>query len=137
MGFFVKRALWAGLVAGLGLMPMTAGAVVLDCSLQPGADAMGWISKRVVIDYDEAAGTARAADEAIQGWNGGPIEAKVRKPSANQVSFTWDLTIPDAVQAARLQFRLTWLKADNGAVMAVKPLGYSNNFDARGSCKVK
>jgi hypothetical protein len=126
----------AGLFVGMLLAASQVHSATLDCNLKPGADTGGWITDRYIFDFDEAAGTANAVDGIVQHFNGGPIVARMTDSTAKKLVISWDVQMTnDSGQQTKMQYRAAIFKADNSVIVRAVPGGYSNSFEARGTCK--
>lgn len=118
-------------------IPSLSHALTLDCALKPNPNILGAIGERYVIQSDEGSGQAIVSDGVILHYNGNqPIAAKVSEDSAKKLVVTWNLKMTNNTgQMTKMQYRATWFKADGRVIIRAVPSGYSNDFEARGSCK--
>jgi hypothetical protein len=117
------------------LAPMSSTARSIECTLSPNAGSGGWVLDRYLFEVDEEAGTARALDGVIQHFNKGPIDARLTDSSSKKLVISWDVKMSNSGAATRMLYRATIFRADNSVIIRAVPGGYSNQFQARGSCK--
>ncbi len=132
------RLVTAGLLA-LTVTPVFAAPTVYNCALDV-ANTQQWVASQIVIAHDAATGTVLVNDGIIDHFFGKPVEGKVSVDNAKRITFTWDLPqIKNKAQqvAPRFAYRATYIKATGAVSVIAKPLNYSNDFSARGSCTVK
>ena len=131
------RAILAALV--LAAMPMAAFAekVTYDCQMKNLEPTLGWITERYIIVHDTGTGEATAVDAIVNAISGGPIPAKVSGKTKSKTAFTWSFRSNDTRnRSATTEYRAA-IYADGKITITAKPLGYSNMFEARGTCTVK
>ncbi len=110
-------------------------ADVLDCTVKAGRALGGWITDRYVFKYDPAGPDAQVIDGVIQGVYGKPIAAE-HKATSKKTVFTWAVETSDSGgQQATIFYRAAYFPARKEVTIVALPGGYSNNFDARGTCK--
>ena len=134
------RVFWVtALAAGLSLASAGFGqAKVLDCAFPINSANLGWLSDRYIFNYDEAAGTVEVLDGLIQQSVGKPVAGKPKVVSAQQTAFSWTVMSKNTSgQYVKMVMRATFFKADNSMIVVGKPGGFIEDFDARGTCKVK
>lgn len=116
-----------------------AKPVIYDCAFDKG-NSKGWIAQQIVISHDVAAGTAKISDGIILQQLDQPIDGEVRVLTDGRIEFAWKLHDTRSVSgqsAPTFAYRLKYNPANNKARVDAKPLGYSDNFQAVGSCKAK
>jgi ABC-type glycerol-3-phosphate transport system substrate-binding protein len=135
----MRFAVSALVVMAIVCAPCLAGAKTLDCAIQANRDSQGWIGKRTIVEWDEAAGTAEVMDDIIYAFNEKkPMQATVRVVSPAQTVFSWSLMTTDSTgQNARQIYRATFFPANQKMVVSSKPGGYIQDYVARGTCVVK
>ena len=120
----------------LALFPATADALTLDCTLSPSASTGGWVTEKYVLQLDAAAGTAVASDAVILSYFDAPIAAKISEDNAKKLVLTWRIqTTSQTGQKVNMIFRASYFKSNSTIIVRAVPAGYSNDFEARGSCK--
>jgi hypothetical protein len=116
--------------------PLSAMARSLECVLTPNSGSGGWVTDRYYFEVDEAAGTAQALDGIVQYYNKGPIQARLTDSSAKKLVVSWDVKMTNGTgQMTKMLYRASIFKADNSVIVRAVPSGYSNQFEARGTCK--
>jgi hypothetical protein len=118
-------------------IPSLSHALTLDCQLTPTAIARGAITERYVIQHDEGSAQAIVSDGVILYYNDSqPMTAKVSEDSGKKLVVTWNVQITNKTgQMTKMQYRASWFKADGNVIIRAVPGGYSNDFEARGTCK--
>jgi hypothetical protein len=118
-------------------IPSLSHALTLDCQLTPNAIARGAITERYVIQHDEGSAQAIVSDGVILYYNDSqPMTAKVSEDSGKKLVVTWNVQITNKTgQMTKMQYRASWFKADGNVIIRAVPGGYSNDFEARGTCK--
>jgi hypothetical protein len=120
----------------IALAPLSATARSIECTLSPNANSGGWVTDRYFFEVDEDAGTAQAVDAVVQHYNKGPIQARLTDSSAKKLVVSWDVKMTNETgQMTKMLYRASIFKADNSVIVRAVPSGYSNQFEARGSCK--
>ncbi|GLQ34937.1 hypothetical protein GCM10007939_12200 [Amylibacter marinus] len=136
----MKQTITTALLAAIvTLGPVAASAKILDCKITKLDRSGGYIPTRIVVDYN-------LDDDNI----------KVLHPSASANGKIANTGVVDAVndkrmtvvfglkgansssrQYANFQYRLTWLKKNNKAIVSAIPLGYLNAFKGSGKCTTR
>ncbi len=96
----------------------------------------GWVPQVVLLDHKDGASAATVNDGVIRFCLGKPVEARI--PTDNDLSTTYAREImarDSSGNNSMMIYRLTIMKADLWARIKAIPQGYSNNFDAGGTCK--
>lgn len=120
-------ALWAGQTA--------QASTTFTCQIEQAAGNLGWIAPDMVVVHEDGAPRALVNDGLIDTVLGRPVEAQVATDNAARTTYTWQVPTTDSSgQNGKLLFRLTIMKADLSARVKAVPQGYSNNFDAGGTC---
>lgn len=123
----------------LAVMPVTAMAEtrMYECTMKNLAPAMGWITEKYFVLYDDAVGTAKVEDAITQHVVGKPVEAKVTGKTDQKVAFVWAVQSKDSgSQQVKMQYRAA-VYVDGTVTITARPAGYGNMFEARGTCTVK
>ena len=111
-----------------------AGRTVYECSTN--ARDRGFIPKQVIVAHNDGAGSAMVNDPIIHHFMGKPVSAKVTKNNAKIISFKWVVKTKNKKhQTADMIYRATIRKSDSKLSISAVPPGYSNTFNASGSCK--
>jgi hypothetical protein len=122
--------------AAFAFAPGLSQALTLDCALNPSASTGGWVTERYVLQYDAEQGTALASDAVILDYNEGPIEATVSDDTGKKLVLTWRIQTKSATgQQVNMIFRASYFKSNKAITVRAVPAGYSNSFEARGTCK--
>ena len=118
-------------------IPSISQALTLECTLKPNANVLGVITERYVIQSDEGSGQAIVSDGIILYYNDNqPMAAKVSEDSARKLVVTWNVQMTNSTgQMTKMQYRASWFKADGRVVIRAVPGGYTNDFEARGTCR--
>ncbi len=114
------------------------GDVVYECDF-PAKDRRGggWVSPKVFVVYNAAAGTAQVLDGVIQHFVGKPIAGEMTDETSRRISFVWNVKAKDPQnQPAPMRYTLTYYKDGQPAKMLVEPGGYDNRFSGSGTCKL-
>lgn len=128
----------AALAAILALGAVGAEAKILDCAIAANAGHDGWVPEREVFNYDVAAGTATVLDWLIEANEGGPIAAKVVGVTKKKVAFSWNvISVSNTGKQVNMLYRAAFYNDNNTMVVTATAPGYSNKYEARGTCKVK
>jgi hypothetical protein len=94
------------------------------------------VTDRYIFELDDASGTAQALDAITENYNGGAVAARLNDSNAKKTVISWDVLMTNATgQQTKMQYRASIFKADNSVIVRAVPGGYSNQFEARGSCK--
>lgn len=134
------KAVWG---AGIAFAAILAAAPVLatdvfECEFAE-QDVYGkWLPTVVVVEHDTATGDISVYDPLIKHFKGRPIPGKVETNNDIRISYTWKLDDmkDNRNTSASFSFRLTIRKADMGAKVSSKALGYANGAEeAPGRCK--
>ena len=123
------------LVAALGVPGFAgAGTVTYDCTMKNLGPAKGWITERYILTHDSATDSATALDGILQAQAGGPVPAKVSGKTSAKLAFSWSLRGKDTSnKTPTMEYRAAVYK-DGAITLTARPLGYSNMFEARGTC---
>jgi hypothetical protein len=108
-----------------------------DCTITVPA-TQNWVPEQLVIAHDAATGKVTVNDPLIHHYVGHPVEGRVAVDNAARITFAWGLkhlTNKSQQFATEMAYRATYIKATGQMSISARPLGYSNTFDARGSCK--
>jgi hypothetical protein len=124
------------------LLALTAAAmaqkVTYICSLTVSA-ANGWVPEQVVILHDTGTGAVLVNDPMIFAYAGKPVEGEVVDESAKKIAFAWTVGFVTnrSAQTAKFRYRAAIIKEKMTVTITASPLGYRNNFVARGTCTAK
>jgi hypothetical protein len=119
--------------------PVLAAPVIYTCQLDVPA-SQGWVPEQVVIRYDAADKSVVVNDPLIQHFVGEPVAGRVKTNNASRITFAWDLEMvknQDGQIAPKFLYRATVSKADNSIRISAIPAGYSNTFEAGGTCSLQ
>jgi hypothetical protein len=135
-GNWFMKFLSLAVVALVVLAPLSVAARSIECTLSPNANSGGWVTDRYFFEVDEDAGVAQAIDAVVQHYNKGPIQARLVDSSSKKLVISWDVKMTNATgQMTKMQYRASIFKGDNTVIVRAVPGGYSNQFEARGTCK--
>jgi hypothetical protein len=68
-----------------------------------------------------------------------PVKATVKADNAARITFTWELPFirnREAQTTARFLYRASYFKKTGKVIISANPVGYVNNFNAYGTCKL-
>lgn len=119
--------------------PALAAPVIYSCQLDVPV-SQGWVPEQVVIRFDPATKSVVVNDPLIQHFVGEPVAGRVKTDNASRITFAWDLEMvknQDGQIAPKFLYRATVSKADNSIRISAIPAGYSNTFEAGGTCSLK
>lgn len=120
----------------LALFSSPSHALTLDCKLNPAARAGGWVTEQYVLQVDEGQGTARIADAVILSYFDAPIEAKLVENTDKKLVLSWRVQTKSVTgQLVNMSYRAAYSKSTKAITVRAVPGGYSNDFEARGTCK--
>ena len=120
-------------------LPALARPVTYQCRLEV-SQANGWVPDQVVILHEPGTKTALVNDPIIRHFVKEPVEAKVVTENDKRITFQWKLKMVknNAQQVApQFTYRATVMKADKSIRINATPAGYSNFFEAGGTCSAK
>lgn len=124
------------LVGLLLFVPAISQALTLDCTLKPTESSSGWVTDRYVLQHDPETGNALASDAIILHYLGAPVSADVSADTSVKLVLTWNVQMTNTSgQMTKMQYRAAFFKADGKITVRAVPSGFSNTFEARGSCK--
>lgn len=125
------------LAAFLLAFPTVSHALTLECTVPQSNSGGGYITELYILQYDEASGQAIVSDGLIMYHNNEqPMKAKVSEDTANKLVLTWNVQMTNSTgQMTKMQYRAAYFKANGKVTVRAVPGGYSNNFEARGTCK--
>ncbi|MGO4907775.1 hypothetical protein ACEN2J_05515 [Pseudorhodobacter sp. W20_MBD10_FR17] len=133
----IFRNLLAGVLcvmAGPALAAQLAYTCVLDV---PASQA--WVPAQVIVLTQQGSPDALVNDPIINHFLKTPQKARVVADNAKRITFVWALpNISKGAQqfTSKFEYRLSYIKANKQASIIAKPLGYSDNFTAFGTCRV-
>lgn len=119
--------------------PTLASPATYTCTLAVAA-SQTWVPEQVVIRFDTATKSVVVNDPIIQHFVGEPVAGRIKTNNATRITFAWDLEMvqnQDGQTAPKFLYRATITKADNSVRISAIPAGYSNTFEASGSCKLQ
>lgn len=131
------RILTASLCA-LILMAQAASAKTYLCQMAPGGDVGGYITEVYAFDVNEKTQKVVVDDGVIEYFNNGPLEAFSAKITAAKITFNWDVkAVNGSGQRTKLSFRAALFMADMRLRISMRPIGYTNDYEAYGKCRAK
>lgn len=121
-GFFVAMSLAGPAMADL-----------YECSFR---GENSWVPEIVVVEIGAQGQEVAVFDPLIKHFLKGPTKAKVETDNTARTTFTWTYRIKnDSNQYARLNFRMTRLKANQTASISVQAIDYIGPYGGHGTCK--
>ena len=110
-------------------------AEIIECRL---AGTSTWVPTLVVVENGREGDEVTVFDPIIRYFRGQPIRAEVVLDNPRRTTFAWSLRARDAQnQEARIEYRLTRLKAGNRATISAAPLGFEGPFTGQGTCTIR
>jgi hypothetical protein len=129
--FLTSSALTIGMTAAIATVA-SARTIYEDL-----AKNMGWVPTSVAVAYEPGAEEVQVADGFIQLVHGGPISVKPTTDSDGVLALSWKLTLDDVRgNGVPVRYEIVIYKGDNRAKVRAEPLGFRNDWESRGSCKV-
>lgn len=116
--------------------PAAAKPVTYECDIDI-SRTRGWISEKLFMEVDEAAGTASVLDGVIYNFEGDkPKPAKYRSKS-KQFVLSWIVSVKDSRgNITKMRYQATYLKGSGEAIISARPgQQYQGNFRGRGKCR--
>ncbi len=126
------------LASAVALGAWGAEAKILDCAIAVNAGHDGWVPDREIFDYDVEAGTATVLDGMTQTYMGGAAPAQVVGVTRKKVAFTWKVQSTSSTgKNVNMLYRAAFYNDNKTMVVSAIAPGYSNKYEARGTCTVK
>lgn len=96
-----------------------------------------WVPSRLILSFEEAAGTATAYDDFIYYKFQKPVRVEMHRESEAKFRFTWPLTgLPMAAnKSINARFTVRLNTARNTATIVVDIFGYDGTSRGEGTCK--
>ncbi len=131
-----------GLGLGVGMVFAVAFPAlaqdVFECRYEQKKANLGWVPEGAVIAHKAGATTATLSDPFVLYVHDKPIEVKVDKETDARITLSYELILTEEKGSkTRVKYRVTVYKADLSVTILGAPLGFSNTFDAKGSCEKK
>lgn len=126
-------------IAFASATPALAEPVIYTCQLDVPA-SQTWVPEQVVIRFDRGSKSVVVNDPLIQHFVGEPVAGRVKTDNASRITFAWDLDMvknQNGQIAPKFLYRATVSKADNSIRISAIPAGYTNTFEAGGTCSLK
>jgi hypothetical protein len=118
------------------LVPEVSQALTLDCTLQPTESSSGWVTERYVLQHDPDTGKALASDAIILHFLEAPVDATVSEDTGKKLVLSWNIQMTNnSGQMTKMLYRAAYFKANGTITVRAVPSGYTNNFEARGTCR--
>jgi len=125
-----------GLICAAGAA--CAKPVIYDCTIPPSNAGGGYIQPQMVVSHDVASGSVLVYDALIETETGAPLAASITEETPKRLTITWKLVVKDnGGNVAKMDYRAVYLKGDKSFLVSARPSGFDNQFQGRGSCKVK
>lgn len=118
--------------------PALAAQVAYTCVLDVPA-SQAWVPAQVIVLTQQGSPDALVNDPIINYFLKTPQKARVVADNAKRITFVWSLpNIGNGAQqfTSKFEYRLSYIKVTKQASIIAKPLGYSDNFTAFGTCRV-
>lgn len=130
----MKRVLTAGV---LSLAATAAHAEIYECDFSRGG-AGGWVAPVIAVNVDLDSNSAQIVDGFTLQRQDGWFDAKLTSKTKKRFTVKWRLPRQkDRLnQNAHLDYRLTVLLPSLKANASMSPVGYDNNFNTHGTCKL-
>jgi hypothetical protein len=109
------------------------------CTLKVPA-SQGWVPSQLVILHKDDEPTALVNDPIIAHFVKKPVEAKVVANNRKRIAFTWELkeiVNREGQETQRFNYRAAYIKTTGKISVSARPDGFSDVFDAYGTCEVK
>jgi len=117
-----------------------AAPQILDCKLTDLKQSGGWIPREALIKVDTQTKSVQLIKPTADQMNGKIVSSKLVRNNADKMILRWIVkgTKSKSNQATpAFNFRALFNK-DTGKVSVIaKPLGYSNDFRAKGTCTLR
>ena len=105
------------------------------CTLKETGRRTGWISPDMYVHIAADAREIVVEDAVMQHFGTQSVNAKVGDITASGILFRWSVDTRAGNQWARIEYRATLSQDSMKIRVQAKPTGYSNEFEARGTCK--
>lgn len=136
----IKLASVVVCAAVLGSMPVLADTVVLDCKLSVTERSGGWIPRAALVEVNRQTKQLKLIKPTPDQLNGRVTTAKLVREAADKMVLRWEVkgTRSGSNQITPVfKFRAIVKKPSGEVSVIAKPLGYSNDFRADGTCLFK
>lgn len=124
----------AGMSAGL------ADTVILDCKMNLTSRSGGWIPGSALIEVNRSSKALTLIEPTAEQLNGRVTSAKLVREASDKMVLLWEVkgTRSSSNQTTPVfKFRAIVEKPSGKASVIAKPLGYGNDFRAKGECAFK
>lgn len=129
------RSLWV-FVATLSIGTPTVARDVFECDFPAVGGNMGYVPEVVVLSRETGSDIATLADPIIQAEKGGPIEVEIAEENDKKLSVSWSIMLKSMMNDyVKMQYRISIQKSSLAASVVGRPMGFTNNFTAQGTCK--
>jgi hypothetical protein len=97
------------------------------------------VPQQVMFAHNEDTGELLVIDPIIQHVIGKPIPGTITDNNDKRITFTWQMLELKNNKGQRmgLRYNATYMRATGVFSLTAKPLNYSNDFRARGTCTLK
>lgn len=122
---------FSGLLVALAVAG-PAAADIYECRFRGDSS---WVPEVVRVEIGRVGDEVRVNDPLIAYFLKAPTKATVETDNAARTTFTWNYRVKnDRNQYARLNFRMTRLKASASATISVRAIDYVGPFTGQGAC---
>ncbi|MEL7126621.1 MAG: hypothetical protein AAGK30_10325 [Pseudomonadota bacterium] len=115
------------------------------CGAAMGAQAQGYVCtlktngssfapEALAIDFDASGTSATVFGPVIQWAKGGPMKAKVRKRSDEQLELRWSMTLPSRPMRAHARYRVVFNEDSKTLTLNATLRNADNDVSGRGTC---
>lgn len=119
--------------------PAFANTVTLDCTMTDLKKSGGWIPSKALIKVDTARKSVQLLKPTARQMNGKIKSAKLVRNGSKKMVLRWILTGTKSSSnqtTTSFNFRALVEKETGKVSVIAKPLGYSNDWRAKGLCKI-
>ena len=111
----------------IAMAPVAASANTYVCQMSTTGQARGWIPTAFSVTFHGQAAVVNFGQTALQG--------RVARNNASGFTITASVEASSRTgQAATIQYSISYNARTTVARVRAQPLGYGNNFSARGNC---
>ena len=113
----------------------SAAGILYDCDLPSAKGSTGFVQQKMAIVHQDN-GTVQVIDGVLIHFKQSPKTVNVVRNTDEILTFRWDVkTVNNRNQRATLSYDARLNKKNGKIRVGAKPLGYSNSFFAKGTCK--
>jgi len=133
-------ACMAPVVFMLTTVPSLGNIVTLDCKMNLTQRSGGWIPSAALVEVDSETKLLNMIKPTAKQLNGRVTSAKLVRETADKMILRWEVkgTRSASNQVTPVfKYRAVVKKPSGEVAVIAKPLGYSNDFRAKGTCVFK